>query len=134
MTFDQLPQPLVIYDGTCRFCHGSIDFILSREKDERLHFAWLQTEGVRAALIEGGFSLDADSLFLLEEGKLLEKSDAAIAISAYFRRPWSLLEKLSWLPRGLRNSIYDLIARYRKRIMGSMTCTLPMTDRDRFIG
>jgi predicted DCC family thiol-disulfide oxidoreductase YuxK len=35
-------QPILLYDGDCGFCNKSIQFFLSREKNNQMHFDALQ--------------------------------------------------------------------------------------------
>ena len=59
-----------------------------------------------------------DSLILICEGKVLLRSDAALAIAGGMRFPWPLLCVLRIVPRGLRDSAYRIFARNRYRWFG----------------
>jgi predicted DCC family thiol-disulfide oxidoreductase YuxK len=59
-----------------------------------------------------------DSLILICEGKVLLRSDAALAIARGLRFPWPLLCVLRIVPRGLRDGAYRIFARNRYRWFG----------------
>ncbi len=60
----------------------------------------------------------AKSLILIENGNCYLRSDAALHIAKYLRRPWSLLRIFILIPRPLRDAAYDFIARNRYRWFG----------------
>ena len=59
-----------------------------------------------------------DSLILICEGKVLLRSDAALAIARGLRFPWPLICVLRIVPRGLRDGAYSIFARNRYRWFG----------------
>ncbi len=79
-----------------------------------------------------------DSVIWLEpaRGRVLVRSEAALAVLAYLGGPWRALAALGRLvPRRLRDAVYDLIARNRHRIAGRVdACPLPTPEqRGRFL-
>jgi len=72
---------------------------------------------------------------LIDDDGVHTKSDAALRIAARLGWPWSWLPVLRLVPRGLRDAVYDLIARHRYRWFGQAdACRLPGPgDRDRFL-
>ena len=103
-----------------------------------LRFATLQGplgEGARRAHPE---LAGVDSVIWLEpgSGRVLVRSEAALAVAAYLGGPWRALAALGRLvPRRLRDAVYDLIARNRYRIAGRVgSCPLPTPEqRGRFV-
>jgi predicted DCC family thiol-disulfide oxidoreductase YuxK len=77
----------------------------------------------------------AEFLLFIENGKLFTKSDAVIRISRHLPFPWNLFRFSGILPRGLRDKMYELIARNRYRIFGkAKTCPVLKTeDAQRFL-
>jgi predicted DCC family thiol-disulfide oxidoreductase YuxK len=127
---------IVLFDGFCNLCSGAVQFILKHERTPRIKFASLQSEiGVR---LSNQYQIDpsvTDSIILISGGKVYIKSDAAIRISASLKRPWSFIARTGFIPKAIRNFIYDLIARNRYRFFGKKDeCWLPMAEwKNRFI-
>jgi predicted DCC family thiol-disulfide oxidoreductase YuxK len=132
---------VLLYDGTCGFCAGSVQFVLRHERPRggrTLRFATLEGalgDGARQAHPE---LVGVDSVIWLEPGtgRVLVRSEAALAVAAYLGGPWRLLAALGRLvPRRLRDAAYDLIARNRYRIAGRVdACPVPTPEqRGRFI-
>ncbi len=118
---------VVLFDGVCNLCAGSVQFILKHEADSGLRFAPLQSAAGARLLREWGFDPgDMQSFVLLENGVPYMKSDAALRIARRLRMPWRLARLGLILPRVLRDRCYDVIARNRYRWFGRRnTCMLP---------
>ncbi len=129
----ELPTPLVLYDGECKFCHWCTDFIIQHESSSTLNFAWLQGELGARIREEHHVPTSLDSILYLDETGLYTKSAAAFRIAPFLSPPFRWISHLSLLPLSWTDAIYDLIARHRKKIMGSTSsCVLPNTDSERF--
>ncbi|NNC81968.1 MAG: DUF393 domain-containing protein [Flavobacteriales bacterium] len=126
-------QPLLIYDGECKFCDGFVDFIFTHEADEEISFMWLKDDRTSAILHQHQIDDSIDSVILVEDGKAYAYSDAALRACAYLNAPWKWARGLTFVPRPIRDGVYRFIARIRKKIMGSRTCTLPIGRENRFI-
>ncbi|MEZ4262814.1 MAG: thiol-disulfide oxidoreductase DCC family protein [Polyangiaceae bacterium] len=138
--------PLVLFDGVCNLCNGSVNFMIDRDPGARLRFAALQSKGARAAL-EGALGKDAadralpsegddpGSVLLFQEGKLYDRSSAALRIARHLTWPWRVLFVLLVVPRPLRDLVYRFIAENRYRWFGkSEVCRVPTPElRARFL-
>ncbi len=110
---------MLLFDGVCHLCQGSVKFVLRHERDEDLLFCPLQSEAGKDLLRRHGFEPGyGESLVVFEGGKALARSDAARAIAARLRSPWSWARALGALPRGWRDRLYDAVARRRYRWFG----------------
>ena len=130
-------SPVVIYDGVCHLCNGSVAFIIRKEMQPVLKFAPGQSAFARNLLDSSGDAVfKNNSIILVDCGNLLFKSDAALRIAAYMRWPWSLLRFLRIIPRRIRDWVYDRIAANRYRLFGkSESCLVPdKSIQHRFIG
>jgi len=129
--------PVVLFDGVCNLCNVTVDALLRWDAQGRLRFASLQSERGRELLRLHGFDDDTAqaSLVLIEGGHAHLRSAAVLRLSPYLRWPWSLLWLLRFVPRGLRDGLYDLVARNRYRWLGRRaTCRRPgLGERDRFL-
>ena len=59
-----------------------------------------------------------DSFVLVEDGAAYLKSTAFLKIVARLSGPWPVLTVGAIFPEGLRDQLYDLIARNRYRLFG----------------
>lgn len=129
--------PVMIFDGECVLCSGAVRFVLSHEREPALHFATTQSNAGRALAAQYAIpTADLDVTFVLvEDGKALLRSDAALRIASYLRAPWRWLAILRFVPRPMRDAIYTSIARRRYRLFGKFeTCMIPAaTERHRFL-
>jgi predicted DCC family thiol-disulfide oxidoreductase YuxK len=128
--------PIVIFDGKCVLCSRFVQFALRHDRLERLRFLAAQTELGEALYATLGLrSGDFDTYVLLENGRARVKSDAALRIFAMLGFPWALLCVGRVIPRYLRDTLYDWIARNRLRWFGAReTCYTPtLAERSRFI-
>ncbi len=132
---DTHSPPVVLFDGVCKLCNGSVNFILPRDRKGRLKLAPLQSDYGRAVLKQHGKNPDAmDSMMLLEGKRLTVKSTAVIRISKYLGGAWPLCMIALVIPPFIRDFIYDIIAKNRTRWFGKYdTCRLPDPEfEDRF--
>ncbi len=117
---------IVLFDGLCNLCSGAVKFILTHEKSETLKFASLQSETGSALVMKFKIDPSVDSIVLISDHKAYIKSDAAIRIASYLKRPWSWISHTGFIPLAWRNSLYDFIARNRYRFFGKKEeCWLP---------
>jgi len=132
---ESFSPPVVLFDGECKLCIGSVNFILRRDSKGRLKLAPLQSDYGRQVLISHAIKSDPmDSMMLLEGKRLTVKSTAVIRISKYLGGAWPLCMIALIIPRFIRDFIYDIIAKNRYRWFGKYdTCRLPDADfEDRF--
>ena len=130
---------IVLFDGVCNLCNGSVQFILDRDPKGYFSFASLQSERGKALLREHGVTPtegDPDSVFLIEGGRLFDRSTAALRIAAHLTLPWSLMRIYLLLPAFLRDPFYKLVARNRYRLFGKTNeCRIPTPElRARMLG
>lgn len=135
--------PLVLFDGHCALCSGFVQQLLERDARGVLHFAPLQSAFAKTAFAKTRLAADGTQLetldsvvFLDADGRAHVKSDAFFAIMRAlggWHRYWGVLQVL---PKGLRDGVYDLVARYRYRVFGRHeACWLPKPAwRGRFLG
>lgn len=135
-----IKYPVLLYDGLCGFCNGSVRFILKNESSPGLYFMALQSLSARSLIDNLNIDSHLDSLILVEEKNGQEliwyaKSTAAFRLLKYLKPAWRVLGIFKIIPVKIADRIYGLIARYRKKIFVEYTeCPLPEQHlRDRFI-
>ena len=129
-------RPILIFDGHCELCSGFARFILRTDRQGRFRLMAAQSP-VGAALYRhfGLDPTDYETNILIEDGRAWFKSEGSIRIFETLGWPWSLMAIARALPRGLRDRLYDIVARNRLRWFGVRpSCYLPDSSQaDRFI-
>jgi predicted DCC family thiol-disulfide oxidoreductase YuxK len=130
------PGAVILFDGTCAFCEGSVKFIARRDPERYFRFGASQSPKAAALLAAHGITRDmARSIVLIEDGQVYLRSTASLKIARRMRWPWSMAAALLWVPRPLRDSVYGIVAAIRHRIAGqSNACEVPPPEiRERLI-
>ena len=127
-----LANPIVLYDGVCGLCNRLVQFLLKRDKHDRIRYASLQSEFAGRLLARHGLDAsDLDTVYVVTyydqpQERLLARSDAIIHIWTELGGVWKLARFGKILPRGLRDVFYGLVARNRYRVFGKYeSCMLP---------
>jgi len=130
-------SPILLFDGQCNLCNAAVRFVLKHEIQPTILFGSLQSEIGQSLLQQHGLpsNVPPTSLVFIENGIAFQRSDAAIRVSTYLSRPWRWVRHARFIPRILRDAIYNFIARYRYRVFGkSETCMLPNPEvQNRFL-
>lgn len=117
--------PIVLYDGTCRFCNYWVQFILEKDRDARFRFLRLESE--EGQLLKRSFPeplQKEDSIFVVYHQKAFGLSDAVFIILTELGHPARFL--VYFVPVFLRNSLYRLVAKVRHKIpFWQKDCILP---------
>jgi predicted DCC family thiol-disulfide oxidoreductase YuxK len=127
---------IVLFDGHCTFCHGSVVFIIRRDHARRYKFASLQSDYGRDVLHRAGVTLENfDTMLLLEDGQVYDRSTAALRIARHLDGLWPVCYIFIIIPRPIRDLIYNWIARNRYDWFGRIEqCLLPTPEiRSRFL-
>ncbi len=94
-------------------------FVRANDPQARFDFEPLHSPQAAVLLARFGRSADAAaSIVLVQDGRLFERSDAALRIAAELRFPWTLARALLALPARYRDPVYDWVARNRYRFFG----------------
>lgn len=118
------PEHLLLFDGTCNLCNGVVQFIIKRDDRQRFHFATLGSATARQLL--GDHAEHSDSFVYCRNGRVLQRSTAALHVARQLSGAWPLAYALIVVPRFLRDAVYDLVARKRYRWFGRRdTCMVP---------
>jgi predicted DCC family thiol-disulfide oxidoreductase YuxK len=128
---------VIFYDGVCGLCDHTVRFVLEHDTEGTLfRFAPLQSDYAIATLAaHGRDASELDTVSLLDGDRLLVKSDAVLTILDRIGGVWRLIALARFLPRFLRDTGYQWVARNRYRWFGRFDhCALPPPElRQRFI-
>jgi len=128
-------HPVILFDGVCNLCSGSVQFVLKKDKEKIFRFASLQSAYGQKILQQ--FNLPADnfnSFILYQDGKIFTKSTGALKMFSKLNG-WKWV-KIFWVvPAFIRDAVYNLIAKNRYKWFGKKEeCWLPTPElRERFM-
>ncbi|WP_121356442.1 thiol-disulfide oxidoreductase DCC family protein [Flavisolibacter nicotianae] len=120
-------QPVILFDGVCNFCNGTVNFLLKQDKKKRFRFAALQSEAGQALLAQYGLSKEnLDTFILVDNGKVYRRSTAALRVGSNLPWYWQWTQAFRIVPPFIRDGVYNFIARNRYKWFGKKkTCMLP---------
>jgi predicted DCC family thiol-disulfide oxidoreductase YuxK len=123
-------ETVVLFDGVCNLCNGTVQFLLQRDRRGQFRFAALQSSAGRNLLRRHGLPEDAlETIVVLDSGRAWLRSDGALLLARRLPWPWPLLYVFRLCPRSLRDAIYSWIARNRYRWFGRReSCMLPTAE------
>jgi predicted DCC family thiol-disulfide oxidoreductase YuxK len=124
---DSNDHGVVLYDGTCLFCHASMRFIADRDPGGYFRFGALQDPRAQEILRRHGLEhIPASSMVLIERGQPYLRSTAGLRIARRLSLPWKLAAAFLIVPRPIRDIVYDAVASVRTRIAGTTdSCEIP---------
>ncbi|RJP59068.1 MAG: thiol-disulfide oxidoreductase DCC family protein [Ignavibacteriales bacterium] len=128
-------EQIILFDGVCNFCNGSVNFLIKRDPNGIFKFAPLQSEIGQQLITKNNITGEIDSIILVKENIVYIKSDALIEIIKELKWYWKMLIIVKILPKKFRDLLYDLIANNRYKWFGKMdSCMIPDENvKSRFI-
>ena len=129
-------NPIILFDGVCNFCNGAVNFTIKRDKKKIIKFAPLQSEIGKTLMQQFGLpENDMRSFLLIENGKVYNRSAAALRVCRHLKGLWPLCYGFMIVPAFIRNVVYDFIAKNRYKWFGQTEeCMVPTPDvRARFL-
>jgi len=131
---DEGAERIVFFDGVCGLCNQSVDFLLPKDKNNRLHFAALQGKTAERLLSQSE-RRELNSIVYWKESGTLNRSTAVLTLLKDMGGPWSVLSVFLIVPRPVRDFVYDQVAKYRYRWFGKReTCRMPVpSEQSKFM-
>ena len=124
------PHGLILFDGVCVLCSRGCRFVSKR--DRRGYFRFIPIQVAEGRPLGEQLSIDPDrpdSFAFVGKGKGYVKSEAVLRIARELPR-WQWTWVFHFIPRVIRDAIYDVVARNRYRWFGRRdACMLPNSDR-----
>jgi len=123
-------ENIILFDGVCNLCNASVSFVIERDKKNVFQFASLQSSFGQEVLKKHQLSSsDFDSMILLQNGTIYQRSDAALRIAKELSSAWKLLYGFIIVPRFIRNGVYNFVARNRYKWFGKQdACMIPTPE------
>ncbi len=131
-----MPDRVILYDGVCNLCNGSVNFIIAHDPEAKFKFAPMQDPAGKALLEKYNLQhIDLSTFVLIEDGQVYFRSTAWMRIMRQLDGAWPLLSGFALVPRFIRDGVYDLIGSNRYRLFGKKeVCMIPTPDiKARFI-
>jgi predicted DCC family thiol-disulfide oxidoreductase YuxK len=117
---------VLFFDGDCGFCTRSVRFVYEYDEKGLIDFAPLQGELAGKFSLKGYSEKGGGSMVILreEDGEIFTKGEALIELGKVLGGVFRVLAVVfSFFPKGLRNRLYDLVAKNRYKLSGA--CELP---------
>ena len=124
-------KKIILFDGVCNLCNSSVQFVIKHDSRDEFRFAALQSIWGQKLVLERGIDTSrTDSIVLIEPGiAYYTKSDAALKIGSRLKGYRTISKVLYLIPSGLRNIVYDFVARNRYRWYGKKDeCMVPTPE------
>ena len=124
-------EKIILFDGVCNLCNGSVIFILEREKQSLFKFSSIQSETGKELLEWCRLPKDFNqAVVLIDKGKVYLGSTAALKIGQYLKSPCSFLSYIGIVfPKIIRDWVYSQIARHRYQWFGKRdVCMVPTKE------
>jgi predicted DCC family thiol-disulfide oxidoreductase YuxK len=130
---DALPKnkKIILFDGVCNLCNNAINLIIEHDKKDVFRFASLQSDLGQKLVLERGIDPDIlDTIILIEPGIVYyEKSTAALKIAKDLSGGYSFMQYFLFLPKFIRDGVYNLVASNRYKWFGKKdSCMIPTPE------
>ena len=124
-------KKIILFDGVCNLCEASVQFVVKYDKKDVFRFVALQSDLGLAILKHIGLeNKNIDSVILYEPGFAYNyKSAAALEIAKNLGGFFHFGTIFKLIPNGLRNLLYDYIAKNRYLWYGKKeSCLVPTLE------
>ena len=124
-------KKIILFDGICNLCEASVQFVIKYDKKDVFRFVALQSDlGKEIIKYIGLENKNIDSVILYEPGIAYNyKSAAALEIAKNLGGFFHLGTVFKLIPNGLRNLIYDFVAKNRYQWYGKKeSCLIPTIE------
>ena len=129
-------ENVILFDGVCNLCNGLVRFIIKRDKEGKFRFASLQSETGQQRLAQPGLVKNEFESFVLIQGdRYYLRSTGVLKMLRELGGIWKLFYVFIFIPRPLRDLLYDGIAKSRYKIFGKRdVCMIPTPGlKERFL-
>ncbi|MFA5299428.1 MAG: DCC1-like thiol-disulfide oxidoreductase family protein [Lutibacter sp.] len=129
-------KSIILFDGVCNLCNTSANFVIKHDKNGQFLFASFQSDAAKEILLQFNLkNLNEETVILIENNKVYDKSTAALKIAKQLEDGFKVLYGFIIIPRFLRDWVYSLIANHRYNWFGKRkSCMIPSPElKNRFL-
>ena len=121
---------MILFDGVCNLCNYSVQLVIKNDPDSIFRFAPLQGKIAHQLIDDMEIELDGiGSIVLIENEECHIRSTAALRIARKMKWPWAWCWYLIVFPKGLRDLVYNWVARNRYNWFGKKgACMVPSEE------
>lgn len=121
---------VVLFDGVCNLCNGSVNWLIDHDKKNLFKFASLQSNYGNRKIAELHLSGEyLNTVVFDNDGKVYLRSDAILHILKQLGGVYSLAAVFLIVPAFIRNYIYNWVAINRYRWFGKQdACRIPTPE------
>ncbi|MUK90369.1 DUF393 domain-containing protein [Ornithinibacillus sp. L9] len=121
---------VLIFDGECNMCSAFVRFVIKNNKNRDFRITdfnsdWYYTHSELLPNVDS-------MILIINERKIYTYSDAFIHVLTNINKKFYPVLTLKILPRIIRDNVYKLIAKYRKRIVRKKTCDIPTRSQQEY--
>lgn len=121
-----MEKSVIVFDGECNLCNGVVGWLLKFAPEDVFQFVPFQSPFGQELLRTHGFSTtELETVILFDNNGKHTHSDGFLRIISKIPK-WRLVAALlAFIPRIIRDTIYNLASRNRVRWFGkSQACTI----------
>lgn len=118
---------IILFDGFCVLCNSSVHWLLRHDNRELFMFAPLQSRAGNELSLQYNLPDKIETVIMITpEGETITHSDVMLEAFKLLGGGYKMLSWFSWIPKGFRDGVYRIIARYRYRWFGKKdACMIP---------
>ena len=126
-------HPIILFDGECNLCNGFANLLFRVDRKDKFRFIPLQSASEQEFLKDFPLS-NSNSVFLIQEGRIDNMSNAILRIFKILGGFWSLLYLFILVPKPFRNGVYRFISRYRYHVFGKQpSCVVAVSAISKYL-
>lgn len=128
---NKLPHNIILIDAECLLCHGFAKFVISQDTAKNMLFWALQDQELKEKIEHDSILYpDSDSVLVYTGAEILQKSRAVLYTLTQLPRYRQRSRIWYILPSRLSDSVYDFVARNRKKRFGEKeNCDLTVVKK-----
>ncbi len=129
-------EKIILFDGVCNLCNGSVQFVIKHDNKSLFKFASLQSERGQQLLQQYALpGKDFSSFVYIENNIAYTRSTAALKVARHLSGGIQLLYGFIIVPRFIRDAVYDIISKNRYKWFGKKdNCMIPTPElKQRFL-
>ena len=131
-----IKYPVILFDGVCNLCNSAVQYVIKHDAQKQFQFASLQSNFGQQVLAKYNLSnTNFNSFILLKNGKVYQKSTAALLVAKQLSGVIGWLYLFRIVPIFMRDGVYNIVAKNRYKWFGKQdACWLPTPQlKDRFL-